>query len=201
MTGQTFAPKPKAVTVDGTATSLVAFYFPGSNTAWDDAYQAPFLGNFWLCSVTLTIGQDSVTFKLAEAAFQCTKWWHDASIRTSFAHCRDGDAAVSLRDTLIQQGIADDTSYAGLGQIGAMDAVLAAKFSDPALAAGLLATGSAYLLEHSASTRNHERFWSDHHDGSGGNHLGLALMRLRHSLGGAPDPMPGTAVVKFTALV
>ena len=201
MTGQSFAPKPKPVTVDGTATSLVAFYFPGSNTVWDDAYQAPFLGNFWLCSVTLTIGGDSATFKVAEAAFQCTKWWHDASLRNSFAHCADGDAAVSLRDTLLEKGITDDTSYAGLGQIGAMEAVLAAKFTDPALAAGLLATGDAYLLEHSASTRNHEKFWSDHHDGSGGNHLGICLMHLRQKLGGSPNPMPGVTVAKMTALV
>lgn len=201
MTGPSFQPKPKPVTVDGTATSLVAFYFPGSNTSWDNVYQAPFLGNFWLCSVPLTIGGNSATFKLAEAAFQCIKWWNDASIRASFAHCTDGDAAVALRDTLIKQGVADDPSYAGLGRIGAMDAVLAAKFTDPALAAGLLATGDAYLLEHSASSHNHENFWSDHHDGTGSNHLGLALMRLRQTLGGSPDPMPGVAVAKFTALV
>ncbi len=201
MTGQTFAPKPKAVTVGGTATSLVAFYFPGSDTPWDTVYQAPFLANFWLCSVALTIGGDSAAFKLAEAAFQCTKWWHDPSIRNSFAHCADGDAAVALRDTLIAQGNADDKTYAGLGQIGAMDAVLAAKFTDPALAAGLLATADAYLLEHSASNRNHEKFWSDHHDGTGNNHLGICLMHLRQKLGGSPNPMPGVAVAKMTALV
>jgi ribA/ribD-fused uncharacterized protein len=42
----------------------------------------------------------------------------------------------------------------------------------------LLGTGDAILVEH---TRN-DRFWADGGDGSGRNHLGLALMRVRQAL-------------------
>lgn len=197
---QDFAPEPKPVTVDGTATTLVAFYFPGSNTPWDDVYKAPFLGNFWSVQMQMTVAGATAPFHVAEAAFQALKWWSDPALRQLFSACQTGDAAFSQKRKLEKSGPPPDPGYAGLGRDGGMDAVLAAKFADAALAAGLLATGSAYLLEHNSAT-GRDHYWSDDADGSGGNHLGLALMRLRHSLGGAPDPMPGTAVVKFTALV
>ncbi|MCB9680805.1 MAG: hypothetical protein H6733_04970 [Alphaproteobacteria bacterium] len=189
-------PQPQPVTVGGHAYTLVAFYYPGSDTPWDTVYQAPFLGNFWVAPVTLTVGGVTATFHCAEAAFQSTKWWHDATVRKAFEACPDGSAAFHYKKTLTGA----DPSYAGLGRDGAMDAVLAAKFTDPALAAGLLATGAAYLLEHNAKA-GLDHHWSDDHDGTGENALGLALMARRSALGGAGVPVGASDVGAFTAQV
>jgi len=52
---------------------MIAFYFPGTNTAWDDFYGCPFMGNFWVLpgGITITASNGgSGTFKTAEAAFR-----------------------------------------------------------------------------------------------------------------------------------
>jgi predicted NAD-dependent protein-ADP-ribosyltransferase YbiA (DUF1768 family) len=195
-------PKPTPLPMDRAICSgtLVAFYYPGHNTAWDDLFQAPFLGNFWVCDPRLTLshavpGHDALTghFHTSEAAFQCTKWWTPAGI-TAFEACRDGNDAFHTSRHMTSPRSAD---WGGLGRIGAMEAVLQAKFKDPALQAALLATGDAYLLEHSLHKKgsahpHQDDFWCDNHDGSGGNHLGKCLMRRRQALGGTGDPLPGT---------
>lgn len=206
-------PTPKSVTINAQAYTLVAFYFPGSYTPWDTAYQAPFLGNFWVSPVTITANHHAETFGVAEAAFQATKWWdavdnQGLAIRPQFAACATGDAAFRLRQRLsgdpkrgiAPQGPAADMTYAGLGRDGAMVAVLASKFQDPGLKAGLLATGGAYLLEHNATT-GRDQYWSDNFDGTGVNALGLALMSLRATLGGQAAPTPAQPVGAFTKLV
>jgi predicted NAD-dependent protein-ADP-ribosyltransferase YbiA (DUF1768 family) len=212
-------PSPKPVTLHGDAYSLVAFYYPGPSqyhpeqrqdtygrwTPWDEVYQAPFLGNFWPCSLTIKPpGKPAGTFHTAEAAFQATKWWDDDSIRRQFEGAPTGDAAFKIKDTL--DGA--DYSYAGFSRSGphvapgdearegAMWAVLFAKFQDPSLRAALLATGDAYLLEHNESATR-DRYWSDGRDGDRSNHLGLALMELRESLGGAGVPTGTYTLVDF----
>lgn len=203
MSGQKYSPVSKPITVDGTATSLIAFYYPDSNTPWDDAYQAPFLGNFWPVDLTLTEQGITGSFHLAEAAFQALKWWTDANVRASFAKKRTGNDAYHLKLSLEQSKLPEDPYFKQHGHDWAMAAVLAAKFDKVLqrdLHDGLLATGDAYLIEHNSSATR-DRYWSDGLDGLGGNHLGLALMALRAKLGGSPDPMPGTAVAKFTAHV
>jgi predicted NAD-dependent protein-ADP-ribosyltransferase YbiA (DUF1768 family) len=47
----------------------------------------------------------------------------------------------------------------------------------------LLATGTAYLVEHNEVV-GRDTFWSDNHDGTGQNRLGVVLMALRKKLGG-----------------
>ena len=195
-----FSPKPRPVTIDGATVELVAFYFPGTDAPWDDVYEAPFLGNFWLCRVGLTIDAITGTFHTAEAAFQATKWWHDAVARQAFEAAPDGDAAFHVKRKLERGGTAPDYGYAGLGRDGAMRQVLAAKFADKALADGLLLTGGSYLLEHNETT-GRDDYWSDNSDGTGKNMLGLTLMALRSDLGGSADPTINASVADFTRQV
>lgn len=191
-------PTPQPVTIDGKSYDLVAFYYPGQNTCWDDIYNAPFMGNFWISSVTITPpNQPSGTFHTAEAAFQATKWWQNASIRQKFENAPDGNAAFHIRN---HAGPQTNHDWAGFGRIGAMEAVLKSKFQEPTLANLLLCTGEAYLLEHNSHT-NRDKFWSDNCDGTGGNQLGLALMRLRSELNGGTSLPLYPSPNKFTPLV
>ena len=81
-----------------------------------------------------------------------------------------------------------------------MQTVLAAKFQDKDLRAGLLATGDAYLLEHN-SVKGRDKYWSDNKDGTGKNKLGKFLMDLRGECGGQGEPEPEQPVSSFTRLV
>lgn len=200
-------PTPTPYPVPNTPYTLVAFYYPGREEPWDRIYKAPFLGNFWPASVTLAppVG-DTATFHVGEAAFQATKWWASPR-RAEFEACRTGRCAYHLaRD----HRPTADYGYAGFhrsgpgiasgdeAREGAMWAVLTSKFEDPALRAGLLATGEAYLLEHASNA--HETYWSD--GGSGGtNRLGIQLMDLREHLGGAGVPDGADDVSVFTDAV
>ncbi len=176
-------PDPDSVQVDGQKYELIAFYYPGKNTDWDNIYNAPFLGNFWKSPVTIKPhGQTSGIFHTAEAAFQATKWWQDPVIRKKFEDAADGDAAFHVRN---HAGPQTNHNWGGFGRIGAMEAVLESKFSISALKTALISTGDAYLLEHN-SHDNRDNFWSDNCDGSGQNQLGLALMRLRSKLAQKP---------------
>lgn len=153
-------PDPDSVQVDGQKYELIAFYYPGKNTDWDNIYNAPFLGNFWKSPVTIKPhGQTSGIFHTAEAAFQATKWWQDPVIRKKFEDAADGDAAFHVRN---HAGPQTNHNWGGFGRIGAMEAVLESKFSISALKT------------------------SDNCDGSGQNQLGLALMRLRSKLAQKP---------------
>ena len=63
-----------------------------------------------------------------------------------------------------------------------MLAVLQAKFQPGTwMEKALLATGDAFLLEHNSVT-GRDNVWSDNHDGTGSNWLGLQLMLLRGTL-------------------
>jgi predicted NAD-dependent protein-ADP-ribosyltransferase YbiA (DUF1768 family) len=220
-------PTPLPVTLGTNAYKLVAFYFPGENTKWDDLYNAPFLGNFWPdkgyapADVTITAEGETATFHTAEAAFQATKWWklddnNGNPIRQQFADCADGDAAFRLRNRLVgkpktesrpaipPEGPVPDNSYANLGRDGAMRTVLEAKFANAELKAGLLATGDAYLLEHNEK-EGRDDYWSDNrvgkrkHDRPGElNMLGKLLMELRAKFGGVGEPTPKQEVIKFS---
>ena len=200
-TPQTLAPKPKAITINGLPYKLVAFYYPDKDTPWDIVFQGQFLANFLPCSITLTIRGSTATFNNAEAAFQATKCWH-TSERKMFEAAKwphvTGSEAFDRKKNITNP----DYSYAGLGQYGAMKAVLTAKFSDPALKQALLLTADAYLLEHNVPGRKDPGGWSDLHDGSGPNLLGKALMEIRVVCGGvdAPaQPAPNYSVADFTA--
>lgn len=199
-TSTNISPRPKSVVINNQPYTLVAFYYPDHDTAWDKVYCAQFLTNFYQCPVKLTIAGISAQFICAEAAFQATKWWHNAANRKSLEDATSGTDAFTRK-----KGFSNpDYSYAGLGQLGAMRAVLEQKFSDPLLKQGLLQTGEAYLLEHREyqhGPQSGDTFWSDASDGSGGNHLGLTLMALRAALGGSPAPVGQYTVADFSRQV
>lgn len=188
-----FSPNSNQVTISRVDYQLIAFYFPGYNTPWDDFYNASFFGNFWQAKLSLKIGSVSASFHTAEAAFQATKWWNHDNIRDQFENALTGSEAFSIKKHL---SILADSTYAGLGRDGAMKAVLESKFSDPNLQQGLMTTGAAYLLEHNSRT-GRDSYWSDNHDGSGHNMLGRTLMSIRQSLGGSGDIYSGR-VAKMT---
>lgn len=183
--------------VNGQKYKLIAFYFPDDRRApppaWDKFYNYECLGNFWVCpsKIILTAGGITGTFHTTEAAFQATKWWKNDSIRKQFELAPDGPAAISAKKFALGQQPADDNrfnGYAGLGQRGAMMAVLRLKFADPTLGKILLDTGDAYLLEHN-STPGRDRIWSDNHDGTGTNYLGISLMDVRAEIKGSGAPI------------
>lgn len=188
-------PKPGKVTINGESFDLVAFYYPGHNKPWDDEYQAPFLGNFWPCSFTMTINSIAGTFRNAEAAFQATKWWKNDMVRKRFENAKTGDDALNIKEELASDGW--DYSYSGLGRDGAMLHVVSAKFNLPVFKTALLATGNAYLLEHNAK-KGRDSYWSDDNDGSGNNMLGKTLMEVRKQLGGSGAPTGSYSVADFT---
>lgn len=194
------SPQPKSVVIHNQPYTLVAFYYPGYDTPWDKVYCAQFLTNFYLCSIDLSIDGITGHFHCAEAAFQATKWWHNPADRQAFENAQTGKDAF-----ITKKGLPDpDPTYAGLGQLGAMKAVLEQKFSDPDLQKGLLQTGDAYLLEHREyqhGPHSGDTFWSDASDGSGGNHLGRTLMELRAALGGSPAPAGQYSVADFSRQV
>ena len=205
------ASTPSTIDVNGGSYSLIAFYYPGRETRWDKKYNAAFLANFYSCPVVLTINGESGKFNSAEAAYQATKWWdrHDAdglAIRPQFEAGEKGNDAFRLQCRFagyrgIRGEVPDwDRSYMGLQRQGAMLAVSVAKYSKNRLKMALLATGNAYLLEHNSRV-NRESYWSDNHDGSGHNHMGKLLMKLRYRLGGAGNPAPELSVEKFTRQV
>ena len=195
------ASKSSKATINDKDYNLIAFYFPDRITDWDDWYKAPYFGNFWKVTFSLTIDNIVGEFKTAEAAFQATKWWKHDSIRKQFADADSGTAAFNIKKQLSES---PDYSYCGLGRDGAMKAVLKAKFQDPELKTALLATGDAYLLEHN-ETSGRDDYWSDNnytrkdkHVARGQNMLGICLMELRAELGGQDSPCTTCQVVDFT---
>lgn len=161
-------------------------------TDWDLFYNFPEFGNFYLCPQSLKLTAKGITgvFNTAEAAFQATKWWSDPTILKRFENAPDGPSAFAVRDDLKKHHVPADenpvTGYAGLGQVGAMEAVLKLKYAIQDFKDILLESGDAYLLEHNTSAK--DTTWSDNFDGTGENLLGRKLMELRKSFGGAGIP-------------
>lgn len=200
---QALAPKPMPVTINGQHYNLVAFYYPGYETDWDKVYQAKFLTNFYVCDpkITLTIKGITASFHTAEAAFQATKCWSSPADLKAFENAPTGKAAYQLKVNLTNPDDDQRTGYAGLGQMGAMEAVLTQKFRDPILKQGLLLTGDAYLLEHNETKGRDKAGWSDDKDGLGRhakNMLGLALMKVRAACGGVDAPAVNYTIADFT---
>jgi predicted NAD-dependent protein-ADP-ribosyltransferase YbiA (DUF1768 family) len=196
-TTKKFNPKPYDVSIDGNVLELIAFYYPGHNTAWDNIYQAFFLGNFYQTEVKITVNNVTGVFNTSEGAFQATKWWANDKIRQEFENAINGDEAFKISKKYKDSA---DYSYAGLGKEGAMYLVLLSKFSNPELKQGLLDTGKSYLLEHN-NTIGRDLIWSDNFDGTGENKLGLTLMKVREYLGGSPSPCTSCIVKDFTVQV
>jgi hypothetical protein len=115
----------------------------------------------------------------SEAAYWACKWWDRAGEFEGL----NGQQVFEHALKLINSSIPQDPSWGGFGsQWLMMPAILRKKFSPgSALAAALLSTGDAYLLEHQEGYDS-DATWSDFCDGSGTNWLGLTLMRVRDEL-------------------
>lgn len=159
--------------------AVIGFYFLGKKSIVDHIYNHGFLGNFYLSPVTIRPPNhtQSQNFTNAEAAFQALKDWSHVE---EYIHI-DGNAAFRLKKRAEREG-RTDRSYSGYGSnVEAMKDVLKNKFSEPNLATQLCATKNALLIEHN-DVVGRDRFWSNNHDGTGSNMLGLLLMELRDVL-------------------
>jgi predicted NAD-dependent protein-ADP-ribosyltransferase YbiA (DUF1768 family) len=169
--------------------ALIAFYYPGKDTAWDVACQARFLSNFFdvecfgqLIEMNFkSLG--TYSFRNAEAAFQATKYYDTAAAENSKMHIQllsrmTGSDAFSYKNT-------HRTTRGYYGRYAnnyeAMWAVLQVKFRIPQLREALVKTQSAFLLEHNQKS-GVDDVWSDNFDGTGQNLLGLQLMLLREEI-------------------
>jgi len=128
-----------------------------------------FLSNFYAAALDF----DGLHYLNSEAAYQAQKCCSDAE-RERFTALQPLEAKVLGRTVLLREDW-DDVC------VGLMARVLRAKFEqNPELAALLLATGDAVLVE--ANTWG-DLFWgADARTGEGENHLGRLLMALREEL-------------------
>lgn len=173
---------PHSVIINGQSYDYLAFYYPGNNTDWDNVYGVPYFGNFWVEPFEVQLMDKIITsFYCAEAAYQASKWWNNKSIVSRFQNAKLGSDAFDLKNQDFKN-TPFDGQYGGYATgEDAMFEILKSKFSDdhPDLKAALGATGNAYLLEHGAKLNHQDKVWSDGNTGSGTNHLGLCLMKVR----------------------
>ncbi len=145
-----------------------------------------FLGNFDPCSVSYL----GFNFRCSEAAYQAAKFAPDRRMMQRFENL-DGEAAFQSARTLTQHWTPAQRNQWQQNSIRVMREVVYAKFAQNVdLAELLLATGNAYLVEHTP-VRGRDAFWADDHNGTGQNWLGRIAMETRGTLGGsARGPVP-----------
>lgn len=139
-----------------------------------------FLSNFYPAEIKIW----NMKFYNSEAAFQAAKFLDKPEIAVRFTHL-NGEEAWKHAQNLSYQQRGD--WYQVREKI--MLEVLQAKFEQhPELAELLLATGDAYIVEHT----DRDVFWADGGDSKGKNRLGKLLMQVRGEKGGiGPVPKPG----------
>jgi ribA/ribD-fused uncharacterized protein len=131
-----------------------------------------FLSNFYPAKLKIW----NMKFGCAEAAFQAAKFLHKPDVAARFTHL-DGEEAWKLAQKMSYQQRGDWYQV----REGIMADVVRAKFQQyPDLKELLLATGDAYLVEHTSR----DAFWADGGDGKGKNRLGYLLMQVRAENGG-----------------
>ncbi len=143
-----------------------------------------FLGNFYPCPVSYL----GFNFRCAEAAYQSAKFAPDRRTMRRFENL-DGEAAWQLGRQLSQNWTRAQWNRWQQNSVVIMREVVHAKFAqNNDLKELLLATGNAYLVEHTP-VRGRDAFWADDHNGTGQNWLGRIAMETRGNLGGsAPVP-------------
>ena len=128
-----------------------------------------FLSNFYMCPVSVPVGNETLTFQNTEAAFQAMK---DVSRAKEFCGLGPSAAKRKGRDVSLRpdwDSVKDDI----------MRMVIRCKFTQNHELTGLLlATEDAELVE--GNTWN-DRYWGVC-DGRGKNRLGQLLMELRTEL-------------------
>jgi N-glycosidase YbiA len=139
-------------------------------------------GNFEECQIEF----DGNRYRNSESIFQSQKYLDQPALMTQF-QTTDGDAAVKIaRQTkMTPVRLAHWDHPQSPEKVNVMMNALRAKFGqNPDLKAKLMATGTAYLVEHLPDQHRMDKFWSDGFDGSGQNQLGICLMWLRGDYGG-----------------
>lgn len=140
-------------------------------------------GNFYNRPLTYR----GVTYPCSEAAFQAQKFIHQPALMAQFANFDGKEAARKAKEWKALQR----TDWKNVS-LHVMRDVLQVKFQDPKLRSLLLATGSAYLVEH-IPVKGRDDFYGDDNDGTGQNNLGKLLMDVRQSLGGTGRVNPPPA--------
>lgn len=181
-------PDPRDDAKSGAEVSVVGFY--GShhnamgNSKVDSACNATFLGNWWTpAHLNNFAPPDHISnphsFMCSEAGYWACQWWSRAGEFEGL----NGQEVFEHALMLIKAGVPQDPSWGGFGNSWRMMiAILRKKFTSTAtLAAALISTGDAYLVEHQEGYDS-DNTWSDFCDGSGSNWLGLNLMRVRDEL-------------------
>jgi predicted NAD-dependent protein-ADP-ribosyltransferase YbiA (DUF1768 family) len=128
--------------------------------------------------------------KTAEGAFQLQKFIAPSPALVHELSEADGDTAFKTGQTYQARQKTKQDWIINKGNINAMRKVLEEKFKPGTeLAKALLATGNAYLVEHTPK-KGRDGFWADDFDGTGRNMLGILLMERRQALGGAGVVLP-----------
>ena len=128
------------------------------------------LGNFYPVSVEY----NGLVFANSEAAFQAQKFIHRSDLMAEFTTLSGDQAFRRARE--LREWIRSDWFDVN---VGVMRGVLVAKIEqNPELARRLEATRDAYLIEHNP-VKGRDAFWSDDHDGTGKNMLGILWMEIR----------------------
>lgn len=142
-----------------------------------------FLSNFYAAPITLA----GATWPTTEHYYQAQKS-SDAQIQAAIRQAETPDKAKRLGRTVTPLP-GDWTAH----RDEVMLAALCAKFTQHTdLAAMLLATGQASLVEHTTN----DRYWGDGGDGSGRNRLGELLMQVRAEVAAA-SPSVNRAIIDW----
>lgn len=128
-----------------------------------------FLSNFWPALVSL----DGEVYLSVEGAYQASKT-DDRQIREKIRGCSPA-LAKRLGRAVKKHG---DESISIEGRLAVMRDLVSQKFATEPLRSKLLETGDAELIE---GNRWGDRFWGVY-GGTGENHLGKILMRVRGEL-------------------
>lgn len=148
---------------------FIAFYTDKTNDA------TGFLGNFHKLNNFVYKNQH---FTCSEAAFQAQKF--NKPLKNKFSYL-NGKKAFNVAQKH-QNNIKPRWNQK---KDKIMEDVVFQKFAQSKkLQKLLLATGSAYLVEHNEA-KGRDNYWSDNGDGTGQNKLGKTLMKVRQRLGGA----------------
>ena len=142
-----------------------------------------FLNNSFPCKIAIR----DLRFRCAEAAFQAIKFYPDKKTMKLFQYL-DGKAAFTLGEDLSNKWTQAQRNNWDSHKAFEMYKVVRAKFvQNEDLRKLLLATGNAYLVEHTPLDRR-EGFWGDNSDGTGENWLGRIAMLARAAINGAEVP-------------
>jgi ribA/ribD-fused uncharacterized protein len=136
------------------------------------------LGNFYPSTIKLKLYGKSLVFPTGENAFQSQKT-EDIEILSKFA----SDKMTPLGAFRMGRQVKMRKDWDDI-KLKVMEDLVFAKFDQNAeLKEYLLSTDDRYLVEHTPF-KGRDAYWADDSNGTGKNHLGIILMKVREKLGG-----------------